>query len=101
LPFGHRTPLTRTIALSFSAKYGWDLYVHDSSCRQTKEGKELKMVRIKVRYNKYDRTFKLVDQEFGSILEDDSEYHLLVPVMCEDVEEEESFVLVGVPIAHA
>jgi hypothetical protein len=28
------------------------------------------MVRIKVEYDKYNRTFKLLDREFGSVLED-------------------------------
>ena len=59
------------------------------------------MVRVKVRYNKYDRTFKLMDQEFGSVLEDGFDYELLVPIVIEDVSEEDKLVLMTVPVAHA
>jgi hypothetical protein len=53
------------------------------------------MVRIKVEYDKYNRTFKLLDQEFGSVLEDGAQYELLVPLMLEGLGEEENFVLIS------
>lgn len=56
------------------------------------------MIRIKVEYDKYNRTFKLLDREFGSVLEDGAEYELVVPMPTGlEVEESEltteSFVL--------
>ena len=53
------------------------------------------MVRIKVEYDKYNRTFKLVDREFGSVLEDGAQYELLAPLMLETLDEEENFVLIN------
>lgn len=38
------------------------------------------MVRIRVEYDKYTRSFKLVDQEFGSVLEDGAQYELVLAV---------------------
>jgi hypothetical protein len=38
------------------------------------------MVRIKVEYDKYNRTFKLLDREFGPVLEDAKEYELILPM---------------------
>ncbi len=38
------------------------------------------MVRIKVEYDKYNRTFKLLDREFGQVLEDGEQYELAVPM---------------------
>jgi hypothetical protein len=60
-------------------------------------------MRIKVEYDKYNRTLKLLDQEFGSVLEDGAQYELLVPLMLEGVGEEENFVLISssTPLAHA
>jgi len=41
------------------------------------------MVRIKVEYDKYNRAFKLLDREFGSVLEDGAQYELIVPLVLE------------------
>ena len=43
------------------------------------------MVRIRVEYDAYNRTFKLVDREFGSILEDGAVYELLATpeILCD------------------
>ncbi len=38
------------------------------------------MVYIKVQYDAYNRTFKLVDKDFGSLLEDYALYDLAVSV---------------------
>jgi hypothetical protein len=60
------------------------------------------MVRIKVEYDKYNRAFKLLDREFGSVLEDGAEYELLVPLMLEVGNDEEEVVLFSnAPLAHA
>ena len=59
------------------------------------------MIRIKVEYDKYNRTFKLLDREFGSALEDGALYELEVPVNIPDLAEDEAFALIGAPLAHA
>jgi hypothetical protein len=59
------------------------------------------MVRIKVEYDAYNRTFKLVNREFGSVLEDGAFYELEVPLNVEGLSETEEFVLIGAPLAHA
>jgi hypothetical protein len=57
------------------------------------------MVRIKVEYDKYSRAFKLVDREFGSVLEDGAQYELVLPV---DEEVEEAGLCVRASqLAHA
>jgi hypothetical protein len=62
---------------------------------------EAAMVRIKVEYDKYNRTFKLLDREFGPVLEDAKEYELILamPSGLEEVPEnsgmEAAAVLVG------
>ena len=58
------------------------------------------MIRIKVQYDALSRTFKLVDQDFKTLLEGDCLYDLNVPVMFE--EDEEEFMPSGdAVIAHA
>jgi hypothetical protein len=59
------------------------------------------MVRIKVEYDGYNRTFKLLDREFGSALEDGGLYELEVPLSVSDLAEDEAFALIGAPLAHA
>ena len=59
------------------------------------------MIRIKVEYDRYNRTFKLLDREFGSALEDGGLYELEVPVNVPELEENEAFSLIGAPLAHA
>lgn len=58
-------------------------------------------MRIKVEYDKYNRTFKLINKEFGPLLEDGAVYELLVPVVVRRLEEEESAVFDEEAIAHA
>jgi len=55
------------------------------------------MIRIKVEYDKYNRTFKLQDREFGSVLEDGVVYELVVPLRTEGLEEEETVASLWVP----
>ncbi len=59
------------------------------------------MVYIKVQYDAYNRTFKLVDKDFGSLLEDYALYDLAVPFILEDAEGQESFTPVEPAMAHA
>ena len=60
------------------------------------------MVRIKVEYDKYNRTFKLLEKQFGSALEDGAQYELFVPLMLESIGLEENVILIGnTPLAHA
>jgi hypothetical protein len=55
---------------------------------------------IRVEYDAYNRTFKLLDREFGSILEDGALYELKVPFGVAVVSEDEELVL-GASLAHA
>ena len=60
------------------------------------------MVRIKVEYDKYTRAFKLIDREFGSVLEDGVQYELVLPLECETEAGEETAVCVRASqLAHA
>jgi len=45
------------------------------------------MIRIKVSYDAYNRTFKLLDRDFGSVLEDGGTYELNVPFILQDPSE--------------
>jgi hypothetical protein len=58
------------------------------------------MIRIKVEYDAYNRTFKLRDREFGSVLEDGVVYELVVDIRTEGLEEEDSLTSMGAPL-HA
>ena len=60
------------------------------------------MVRIKVEYDKYTRAFKLIDREFGSVLEDGVQYELVLPLEDETEGEEQASVCVRASqMAHA
>lgn len=59
------------------------------------------MARIKVEYDAYHRTFKLVDREWGSALEDRGLYELEVPLTVKDLPASEEFIVIGAPLAHA
>ena len=60
------------------------------------------MIRIRVQYDARNRTFKLVDQEFRTILEGDAIYDLGIPLTFEESDEEDDFTVVNnIPIAHA
>jgi hypothetical protein len=60
------------------------------------------MIHIKVQYDPISRTFKLIDQEFRTILEGDGIYDLAIPLQLEEVDEAEDFMsLINSPIAHA
>lgn len=61
------------------------------------------MVRVRVEYDKYNRAFKLLDQEFGSVLENGAQYELIVPLILEAMEAEEGDLafMSATPLAHA
>jgi hypothetical protein len=60
------------------------------------------MIRIKVEYDKYTRSFKLLDREFGSVLEDGVQYNLVLPLEFENSNEEDAVVCIGASrLAHA
>ena len=60
------------------------------------------MVRIKVEYDKYTRAFKLLDREFGSLLEDGAQYELVLPTEFEIADEGETAICIRASeLAHA
>jgi hypothetical protein len=59
------------------------------------------MIRIRVQYDALNRTFKLVDQEFKTLLEGDGLYDLNVPLVFEDEEAEELISASNILVAHA
>ncbi len=59
------------------------------------------MIRIKVQYDALNRTFKLVDEEFKTLLEGDVVYDLNVPLVFEDEEAEELIPSISAIVAHA
>ena len=60
------------------------------------------MVRIKVEYDKYTRSFKLLDREFGSVLEDGVQYELVLPLEFETANEEDVPICVrAAQLAHS
>ena len=62
------------------------------------------MIRIRLQYDAYNRAFKLLDREFGSILEDGAVYEIRLPLMLEspDDQEDEDFIPIELgPLAHA
>ena len=61
------------------------------------------MARIRVEYNQYNRAFKLLDEEIGSLLKDGVQYELIVPLVLggDDSEEDDFLFTEAGPIAHA
>jgi len=59
------------------------------------------MIHIKVQYDAYNRSFTLIDREFGSVLEDYAVYDLAIPFTFEGAEEQHSFTSLEMPLAHA
>jgi hypothetical protein len=59
------------------------------------------MIRIKVQYDAFTRTFKLVDQEFKTLLEGDALYDLNVPLIYEEADAEAYIQPANSFIAHA
>ena len=59
------------------------------------------MVRIKVEYDKYSRTFKLLDKELASALVDREVYEIPISFMIDGLDEEDCSSSFSVPLAHA
>jgi len=59
------------------------------------------MIRIKVQYDAFNRTFKLVDQDFKTLLEGDGLYDLNVPLIFEEAAVEELISAASTSVAHA
>jgi hypothetical protein len=63
---------------------------------------EAVMIRVRVEYDGYNRSFKLIDREFGSVLQDGAVYELTLPFMLEGPDEEAELIAVELgPLAHA
>ena len=59
------------------------------------------MLHIKVRYDARNRTFKLVDQDFRTLLEGDALYDLSIPLVFDETDVEELVTASTRFIAHA
>jgi hypothetical protein len=59
------------------------------------------MLRIKVQYDAFSRTFKLVDQEFKTLLEGDALYDLNIPLGFEESDVAQIISSESPAIAHA
>jgi len=59
------------------------------------------MIRIKVQYDASSRTFKLVDDEFKTLLDGDALYDLNLPLMYEEADVEEFIPSGSTFVAHA
>ena len=60
------------------------------------------MIRVRLEYDAYNRAFKLIDREFGSILQDGAVYELRLPLMLEEPDGEETLIAREFgPLAHA
>ena len=59
------------------------------------------MIKIKILYDKYNRTFKLVDKTFAPLLNDGDVYELLLPLNIEQSEEQEQPIIDESSLAHA
>jgi hypothetical protein len=63
---------------------------------------EAATIRVRVEYDAYNRSFKLIDREFGSVLEDGGVYELELPLMLKEPDGDEAvFALDLGPLAHA
>lgn len=59
------------------------------------------MIRIKILYDKYNRTFKVLDKTFAPLLNDGDVYELLLPLNIEQNEEQEQPIIDVGSLAHA
>ena len=59
------------------------------------------MLRIKVQYDAFSRTFKLVDQEFKTLLEGDALYDLNIPLGFEENDVAQIISSESATVAHA
>jgi hypothetical protein len=59
------------------------------------------MVRIRVEYDAYNREFRLLDREFGPMLDDGAVYELLVPVALAGLDDKGEFICIDSRVAQA
>jgi hypothetical protein len=62
------------------------------------------MILVKVQYDAYNRTFKLVDSSLGCLLDDYALYDLAIPFAGEEAaepEEQDYFISIEPTMAHA
>ena len=59
------------------------------------------MLHIKVRYDARTRTFRLVDQDFRTLLEGDALYDLSIPLVFDEIDVDEFVPKGNAFIAHA
>jgi hypothetical protein len=59
------------------------------------------MIHVKVEYDAYNRTFKLLDRDFGNILEDGATYNLTVPFTLCDVSEDDKLIPISKSAARS
>jgi hypothetical protein len=59
------------------------------------------MLHIKVQYDARTRTFKLVDQDFRTLLEGDALYDLSIPLVFDEIDVEQFVTASNAFIAHA
>jgi hypothetical protein len=60
------------------------------------------MIQVKIIYDAYNRVFKLMDSESGSILEDGGRYELTLPCMVQNLGEDVEFIpLCDAPLPRA
>ena len=52
------------------------------------------MIRIRVEYDGYNRKFKLLDREFGPMLNDGAVYELSVPLTLDRLEEDYELICI-------
>jgi hypothetical protein len=63
---------------------------------------EAPMIRVRLEYDAYNRVFRLIDREFGSVLQDGAVYELKLPLMLEEPDGEENLIELELgPLAHA
>jgi len=57
---------------------------------------------VKVQYDAYNQTFKLVDENFGTLLEGDALFDLGIPLVFEETDQIDMFISGSkTPIGHA
>ena len=59
------------------------------------------MIRIRILFDKYNRTFKLLDKAFAPLLNDGDVYELLLPLSIEQSEDQEQPIIDESSLAHA
>ena len=54
------------------------------------------MIRIRVEYDAYNRKFKLLDREFGPMLDDGAMYELSIPLTLAGIEDDDEFACIDI-----